>query len=226
MCVSTAPKRRIRVALADDYEVVLRGLEAMLMPYADRVRVVELDTNHLPHQPVDITLYDTFAQPQVTDATIDALLNHEPSGAIVVFTWNIDPALAEVAHTKGLRGYLSKALTGEDLVHALEKVHSGEVVVNTEELPAGSDWPGQVDWPAKSAGLTARESEVISLITQGLSNQEIADRTYLSINSVKTYIRSAYRRMGVSSRSQAVVWGVQHGLLPEHGRRTRLDTAP
>ncbi|MGC1206558.1 MAG: response regulator transcription factor [Ornithinimicrobium sp.] len=220
------PDRRIRVALADDYEVVLRGLEGMLLPYADRVRVVELDTNHLPHQPVDITLYDTFAQPQVTDATIDALLNHKPSGAIVVFTWNLDRSLAAVARTKGLRGYLSKALNAEELVEALEKVHAGEVVVNTEELPPESTWPGQVDWPAKSAGLTARESEVISLITQGLSNQEIADRTFLSINSVKTYIRSAYRRMGVSSRSQAVVWGVEHGLLPERGRRLRVDESP
>ncbi len=226
MYVSPAPDRRIRVALADDYEVVLRGLEGMLVPFADRVRVVELDVNSLPHTPVDITLYDTFAQPQVTDATIDTLLNHKPSGSIVVFTWNIDPALAAVAKTKGLRGYLSKALDGEKLVHALEQVYAGEVVVNTEQLPLGSQWPGQADWPARSAGLTARESEVVSLITQGLSNKQIADRTYLSINSVKSYIRSAYRRMDVTSRSQAVIWGVHHGLLPEQSRRSRPTEAP
>jgi two-component system, NarL family, response regulator LiaR len=64
-----------------------------------------------------------------------------------------------------------------------------------------------------------RESEVIALITQGLSNQEIADRCYLSINSVKTYIRTAYRKMGVARRSQAVLWGIQHGFEPDVGRR-------
>ena len=74
-------------------------------------------------------------------------------------------------------------------------------------------------WPGQSQGLTARESEVLSLITQGLSNQEIADRCYLSINSVKTYIRTAYRKMGVTRRSQAVLWGLAHGFEPDHFRR-------
>ena len=62
-------------------------------------------------------------------------------------------------------------------------------------------------------GLSAREVQVLSLITAGLTNQEIADRVYVSINSVKTYVRSAYRKIGVNSRSQAAVWGLQHGLV-------------
>ena len=53
---------------------------------------------------------------------------------------------------------------------------------------------------------------MLTLITQGLTNQEIADRVYISINSVKTYVRTAYRKIGVARRSQAVSWGVQHGL--------------
>lgn len=60
--------------------------------------------------------------------------------------------------------------------------------------------------------LTQREHEMIVLIAQGLSNQEIVDRTYLSINSVKTYIRSAYRKLGVTGRTQAVVWAFRNGL--------------
>ena len=64
----------------------------------------------------------------------------------------------------------------------------------------------------QDVGLTPREVDVLTLITQGLSNQEIAETSYLSINSVKTYIRSAYRRIGVTSRSQAVVWCLQHGF--------------
>ena len=92
---------------------------------------------------------------------------------------------------------------------------SSKVVVrtNTERAPdpvpvAGADWPGQ------AAGLSPRESEVLAFITQGLSNQEIAQTIYLSINSVKTYIRTAYRKIGVASRSQAVGWGMQHGFEP------------
>ena len=75
------------------------------------------------------------------------------------------------------------------------------------------DGPG--DWPGTDVGLSPREAEIIALITQGLSNQEIADRAFLSINSVKTYIRTAYRKMGVQRRSQAVLWGVQHGFQPD-----------
>ncbi|MDF1606229.1 response regulator transcription factor [Nocardioides sp. YIM 152315] len=64
------------------------------------------------------------------------------------------------------------------------------------------------------AALSEREEQVLALIAQGLTNQEIADRVFISINSVKTYIRSAYRKIGVSSRSQAVAWGLRKGVLP------------
>nr|WP_227464364.1 LuxR C-terminal-related transcriptional regulator [Nocardioides lijunqiniae] len=62
--------------------------------------------------------------------------------------------------------------------------------------------------------MSSRETEILSLIVRGLSNQEIADAAYLSINSVKTYIRTAYKKMGVTRRSQAVVWAMQHGFEP------------
>ena len=62
-------------------------------------------------------------------------------------------------------------------------------------------------------GLTGRELQVLALIAEGLTNQEIADKVFVSINSVKTYIRSAYRKIGVNSRSQAAVWGLQHGIV-------------
>ncbi len=65
-------------------------------------------------------------------------------------------------------------------------------------------------------GLTLRESQVLTLITDGMTNLEIAEATYLSINSVKTYIRTAYRKIGVSRRSQAVAWGMTNGYAPSN----------
>jgi NarL family two-component system response regulator LiaR len=67
---------------------------------------------------------------------------------------------------------------------------------------------------AVGAALSEREEQVLALIAQGLTNQEIADRLFISINSVKTYIRSAYRKVGVGSRSQAVAWGLRNGVVP------------
>jgi two-component system, NarL family, response regulator LiaR len=87
--------------------------------------------------------------------------------------------------------------------------HPGDAAETATEEWSGGLWPGQTE------GLTVRESEVVAHITLGLSNKEIASRAYLSINSVKSYIRSAYRKMGVTTRSQAVLWAVHHGFLPD-----------
>jgi phosphoenolpyruvate carboxylase len=81
----------------------------------------------------------------------------------------------------------------------------------------------QGDWPGREHALSAREAEVLALIAQGLSNQEIADRAFLSINSVKTYIRSAYRKIGVERRTQAVLWATQNGFVPTRSRRILGD---
>ena len=59
---------------------------------------------------------------------------------------------------------------------------------------------------------------MLGLITLGLSNAEIAEQCYLSINSVKTYIRGAYRKIGAADRSQAVQWAIQHGFAPREAR--------
>ena len=75
------------------------------------------------------------------------------------------------------------------------------------------------DWPGREEGLTAREAEVLSLITMGLSNQEIAERTLLSLNSIKSYIRSAYRKIDVDSPLQ----GRPLGRRARHARRPRAD---
>jgi DNA-binding NarL/FixJ family response regulator len=115
----------------------------------------------------------------------------------------------EAAFAKGASGYLSKTLQASELVDALERIHRGERVVSAE--PAGRSTATH-DWPGREEGLTERESEVIALITQGRSNREIAELMYLSPNSIKTYIRSSYRKIGVSSRTQAVIWGMAHGF--------------
>lgn len=78
---------------------------------------------------------------------------------------------------------------------------------------------------ATTADLTPRELDMMTLITQGYSNQEIAESLYLGMNSVKTYIRGAYRKIGATRRSHAIIWGFQQGLLDEEVEPHR-PTAP
>jgi DNA-binding CsgD family transcriptional regulator len=62
------------------------------------------------------------------------------------------------------------------------------------------------------AGLSTREAEVLELICRGMSNLEIADQLFVSVNSVKTYVRQIYQKIGVSRRAQAVAWGLAQGF--------------
>ncbi|MEO6999124.1 MAG: response regulator transcription factor [Terracoccus sp.] len=204
----------LRVALVNDYEIVLRGLAQMFRPYRDRITVVELDERMPVSRPVDIALYDPHGRAQTEQHAVDELLAQRTVGQVVVYGWTSGAALEQ----RGLRrasAVLSKGLGAQELMDGLERIHQGRPVTLTSPRREQRRSP---EWPGRHEGLTPRESEMISLITQGLTNQAIADLTYLSINSVKSYIRTAYRRMNVTTRSQAVLWGVQHGFEPDRVR--------
>ena len=205
----------VRVAIANDYEIVIAGIVGLIAPFEDRVEIVELAANKPIASDVHIVLYDTFGQVQGDGYTLAELLL-DTDARVVVFTWNLQPELIERAVAHGARGYLSKALSGEEIVEALEAIRAGEVVVLPRPIDEATSESG--NWPGRAFGLTQRESEVLALITRGLTNQEIADRAYISINSVKTYVRTAYRKIGVTRRSQAVSWGMQHGFQPDYSR--------
>jgi DNA-binding NarL/FixJ family response regulator len=164
---------------------------------------------------VDVILYDTFGQVQGDGVDLEDLV-HGTGARVVIFSWNLQPDLVERAIKHGASGYLSKGITTEQMVAAIEDVHAGKIVMPETEQSVDAGAAGE--WPGRAQGLTAREAEVLALITQGLSNQEIADRSYLSINSVKTYIRTAYRKIGVTRRAQAVAWGMRHGFEPDRLR--------
>jgi two-component system, NarL family, response regulator LiaR len=204
------------VALVDDYDVVVTGLAHLFDPYADRIVVAELDANTPITDDVDVALYDSFAQPEADRDHIEVLVANPHALHVAVYTWNFAPALIETALSKGAHGYLSKTLPARDLVTAIESIAAGEVVVS-DPPPRSRTAPG-LDWPGRTEGLTDREAEVIALITQGRSNSEIAALMYLSVNTVKSYIRSAYRKIDVTTRPHAILWGVHHGFTPDHHR--------
>lgn len=204
------------MALVNDYDVVLLGLANMLDRYRDRCVIAEIDANRSVDDVVDIVLYDSFAQPESDHDEVRMLVENPRARHVVVYTWNFHPELVERARKQGVHGYLSKTLSARELVTALEQVHRGEVVVS--DPPARARRAPGTDWPGRSEGLTDREAEVLALITQGSSNADVARLTYLSPNTVKSYIRSIYRKIDVGSRTQAVLWGVEHGFLPDHNR--------
>jgi DNA-binding NarL/FixJ family response regulator len=209
-------KGPITVALVDDYDVVVIGVANMLERYRDRVVIAELDSTMPVSDTVDIVLYDSFAQPESDHEEIATLVANPCAHRVVVYTWNFHPDLVASAQQQGAHGYISKTLPARELVAALEAVHAGEKVVS--DVPPRARSAAGLDWPGRGEGLSDRESEILALITQGMSNADVARLTYLSPNTVKSYIRTIYRKIEVGSRTQAVLWGVEHGFTPDHHR--------
>jgi two-component system, NarL family, response regulator LiaR len=200
----TEGRRPIRVALSNDYEIALLGLAQMLAQHPAEIQIVDLTT--LPQVPhgADIILYDTFGRLPEDDRKLRKVVE-ENDAKVVVYSWDEYPE--EAARRQGAAGYLHKGLSGDDLVKALTAIHDGDQPPAAEPgMQSAHTWPGQ------SLGLTRRESEILTFITRGLTNDEIVRRSFLSINTVKSYIRSAYRKIGVRSRSQAVGWGYRNGF--------------
>lgn len=213
--VPTAMSGPITLALVDDYDVILAGVAHVFDNYRQRVSVVELDANRPISQDVDVVLFDAFAQPEA-DTDLTTIISNPHARRVAVYTWNFRAALIEAALAKGAAGYLSKALPASEMVEAIEAIHRDEKVVSA--APRGNRLTVGLDWPGRTEGLSERESEILALITQGRSNAEIADIVYLSINSIKSYIRSAYRKIGAKNRVEAVLWGVEHGFKPDYRR--------
>lgn len=195
----------LSVRLVRECELVHAGLTQMLSGYADRVRVLPLcpDSGEV----ADIALVDPFRRPATDEPGAPAQVTR-PAGTpkVAVYTWEHRDGYVERAMLGGADGYLSKELPSHELVAALEKVHAGEriVALDLDERSEPS--------PSPALALTPRELHVVSLIAAGAANKEIARRLGLTMNTVKSHVRGAYRAMGVTSRSQAVLWAVEHGV--------------
>lgn len=198
----------VRVAVSNDYEVVLHGLEAMLAD-RDEVEVVARSTSTKIVEDVDMILYDTFGRLPADDAKLREMVASNDAKVVV---YSFDTYSPDEARRQGAAGYIHKGLSGEHLARAIVALHEGSAWESGSPAP---DEQAEVRWPGQEHGLSERESETISFVARGLTNQDIADLSFLSINTVKTNIRTAYRKMGVQRRSQAVLWALRNGFATD-----------
>ncbi|MDN4163539.1 response regulator transcription factor [Nocardioides abyssi] len=183
--------RPVRVGVLDESELVTTGVAGMLAPHPERVVVVE------PPE-ADVVLCDPVGRP-VDIETYLGDVARQTAARVVVYSWRMDQGSVRRVVSAGACGFVSKAVGSDELVRVLELVHRGDRV----SVPA----PGL----ASDSPLSVREAEVLALICRGRSNLEIAAELFVSVNSVKTYIRQIYHKIGVARRSQAVAWGIERG---------------
>ena len=199
----------IRLVLSNDYPVVLAGLGAMLAEHSDRVEIVTLTIERDITEAVDVILYDTFGRLSQGDEKLRQIVA-ENDAKVVVYSWDNYPV--DVAQEHGAAGYIHKGLPPDDLVEAILAIHEGSASESKPASAGVAEEQTMPTWPGQHAGLSPRESEILGFIARGFTNDDIASRAYLSINTVKTYIRTAYRKIGVTSRSQAVGWALRNGF--------------
>ena len=135
----------------------------------------------------------------------------------MVFTFSDQPEAVRHAMGAGAQGFISKAVPREQIISGLKAAAVGERVVLTQRSQHG-----HIDevlrWPGRDSGLTERESELLSLLSTGMTNRELGHHLYISENTVKTQLRHLYRKLGVRNRAQAASLAAQ-GILGE--RRSR-----
>jgi two-component system, NarL family, response regulator LiaR len=99
----------IRIALVNNYEIVLEGLRALLRPHEPEIRVAELEVKGKPEHALDVTLYDTYGETYKVGQRVRDLASDRASGAIIVFSSSDDAALAQDLRRAGAQGFISKA---------------------------------------------------------------------------------------------------------------------
>ena len=191
---------RITVALVNDYELVLRGTAEMLRPYRDRIEVVELDVARNPGRRVDVALFDPYGHAQLGLDRVWSLTRDPNVGCVAVYTWTLTVEQRDAAMAAGAKGIIAKSTLPDELMDALLEIAAGGQYVSSEFSHDNS-----LPWPGQEFGLTLRESEVAALLSDGLSNREIARSLWISENTVKTHLKAIFQKTAASSRAQAVV---------------------
>jgi DNA-binding NarL/FixJ family response regulator len=196
---------RVRVAAVNDYEIVVAGLAAMLARHDDRLVVMDaIVIGQALRAPVDVALYDTFGRQGVATSALRTLASMADVRRVAVFANDLHPDLIAQAQAAGACGFISKQLSGDEIADAIVRVAKGETVIATTAAPVHDR--AVRDWPGKAQGLTERESQVVVLAAEGLSNPEIARLLYLSPHTVTGYVSQALRKLGLRNRVEAAAF--------------------
>ncbi|WP_075732329.1 response regulator transcription factor [Streptomyces acidiscabies] len=220
------PEERVgpaRVLVVDDQTVVREGI-VMLLGLLPEVEVVgaavdgEDAVRLVAELAPDVVLMD-LRMPRCdgVEAT-RRIRDRHPGTQVVVLTTFADDESLFPALKAGARGYLTKDAGGEEIVRAVHSVLSGDAGLSPsiqrrllERLSEPEPEPVEPAGPPD--GLTLRETEVLILIADGLSNQEISRRLHVSTTTVKTHINNLFAKTGLKDRAQAVSYAYRKGLV-------------
>nr|WP_061555512.1 response regulator transcription factor [Mycobacterium simiae] len=223
MPVTAAPiTGPVRVVLVDDHEMVIEGLKAMLAAFKNRVRVVgeavgadNAITVIASLQP-DIVLCDVRMQGASGLDLCRDIRERTPASKVILLSVYEDEQYLFQALRVGASGYLLKGISSDELVRQLEYVQAGSTAIDAGLAARAADTAARLQrdefWPGARQGLSQRESEILSFVVAGLSNRGIAGKLVIGDETVKSHLRSIYRKLGVGDRTAAVAVALREGI--------------
>lgn len=208
----------IRILTADDHAVVREGLRALIETESGMALVgeaadgVEAVRKARALEP-DVVLLDLVMPRKTGIEAIEEIKKTMPSTRVLVLTSFAEDDKVFPAIKAGAHGYLLKDTSPDELLRAIREVYRGEPSMHPTiarklmlELQRSSELP-----PTEEP-LTEREVEVLSLVAQGLTNQEIADRLYVSERTVRTHVSNILSKLHLANRTQAALYALRKGL--------------
>lgn len=207
----------IKVLLVDDHEMVRLGVSTYLSIQPDIEVVGEASDGQegvekaLSLHP-DVILMDLVMDNMDGITATKEILAQWPQAKILIVTSYIDDEKVFPAIQAGASGYLLKTSSAQEIAEAVRKTIVGERVIEEEvsEKIQNQDYANQYFLYEE---LTNREREVLDLIAQGKSNQEIAEILFITLKTVKTHVSNILAKLGVEDRTQAAIYAFKHGLV-------------
>ena len=207
----------MRILLVDDHQMVRLGLKSFFELQDDIEEVTEATNGRegvekaLESRP-DVIMMD-IVMPEMSgiNATL-SILKEWPEAKILILTSYLDNEKIYPVLDAGARGYMLKTSSADEILHAVRKVAKGEFAIETEVSKKVEYHRNHIEL---HEDLTARERDILGLLTKGYENQRIADELFISLKTVKTHVSNILSKLEVSDRTQAVVYAFQHHLVPQ-----------
>lgn len=200
--------------IADDHPSWIEGVRSIISKASDMHVVGEVQEGDQIKQKVaelkpDILLLD-LVMPNHNPTEFEKWVRENYPGTItlVLTAHDRDSYLAGMMEA-GAAGYLDKKLKANDLLAAIRRAARGEYLYDKEQIERAKRWREEVT--AKWESLSNREREVLQLLTDGQDNNAIAASLGISINTVEKHLKSIYRKLGVTSRTEAIHWWTEKG---------------
>lgn len=207
----------IRVLLVDDHEMVRLGVSSYLSIQDDIEVVGEAENGRIGYEKAlalrpDVILMDLVMEEMDGIESTKLILRDWPEAKILIVTSFIDDEKVYPAIEAGAAGYLLKTSTAHEIADAIRATQRGERVLEPEVTSKMMDKiTGR--YQILHDDLTNRELEILMLIAQGKSNQEIADELFITLKTVKTHVSNILSKLEVEDRTQAAIYAFKHGMI-------------